>query len=198
MDLAELAAFLETQLEKELKVSRVRHSRAVALLASELCLRNGLSPEKGRVAGLGHDLCKEMSLARQKSLASSYAAYTGRSFESEGPIGEAALHGPAAAGLLLLEYGWQDEELLDAIAFHTLGGSEMSDLARLIYAADKLEPGRLHIERDFRDACLELAPTALFEAVLAKSLAWLRAEGLPIAPSSLALLDQVTQREVRA
>jgi len=51
------------------------------------------------------------------------------------------LHGPAAA-TLLRAHGMDDEELLTAIAFHTLGDASFDTLGRALYAADFLEPGR--------------------------------------------------------
>jgi HD superfamily phosphohydrolase YqeK len=51
------------------------------------------------------------------------------------------LHGPAAAARLTAE-GVRDQEILDAVAFHTLGDAGLGPLGRALYAADFLEPGR--------------------------------------------------------
>lgn len=51
------------------------------------------------------------------------------------------LHGPAAARRLE-EEGVEDEELLRAVAYHTLGHPDLRRLGRSLYAADFLEPGR--------------------------------------------------------
>ncbi|HUX41004.1 MAG TPA: HD domain-containing protein [Rectinemataceae bacterium] len=195
MDLDELEAKLEAALDRTMMRARARHSRAVAALSAELCERNGLSSAKGRVAGLAHDLCKELDLRNQSSLASIYASISGRSFVSDGVIGEAALHGPAAAGLLAGTFGCADEEILEAIALHTLGSRDMGDLARITYAADKLEPGRKHVDPEFRARCLLLPPAELFGAVLASTVEWLRSVGLPVAEESLALYDPAVSRE---
>lgn len=53
----------------------------------------------------------------------------------------AALHGPAAAARLRAE-GVEDEPLLDAVAYHTVGHPALDTLGRALYAADFLEPGR--------------------------------------------------------
>src|SRR5690606_32451701 len=53
----------------------------------------------------------------------------------------AALHGPAAAARLRAE-GVEDEPLLDAIAYHTVGHPSLDTLGRALYVADFLEPGR--------------------------------------------------------
>lgn len=49
------------------------------------------------------------------------------------------LHGPAAAERLA---GDADEEMLDAIRYHTLGCARFETLGRALYLADFLEPGR--------------------------------------------------------
>ncbi len=51
------------------------------------------------------------------------------------------LHGPAAAQRLR-EHGVDDEAMLTAIAYHTLGSPELDGMGRALYAADFLEPGR--------------------------------------------------------
>lgn len=51
------------------------------------------------------------------------------------------LHGPAAAGRLRAE-GVEDEELLAAVAYHSLGHESFGTLGKMLYAADFLEPGR--------------------------------------------------------
>lgn len=51
------------------------------------------------------------------------------------------VHGPAAAARLRGE-GVEDEALLRAVAWHTLGHPELDDLGRCLYLADYLEPGR--------------------------------------------------------
>lgn len=51
------------------------------------------------------------------------------------------LHGPATAARLDAE-GIRDDELLDAIRYHTLGHAGLRTLGRFLVAADFLEPGR--------------------------------------------------------
>ena len=51
------------------------------------------------------------------------------------------LHGPAAAFRLRQE-GFQDEGVLRAVAYHTIGHPDLDDAGRALYLADFLEPGR--------------------------------------------------------
>lgn len=56
---------------------------------------------------------------------------------------EMTRHGPAAAELLRRD-GVEDDELLEAIAYHSLGRSGMGSLGRFLFLADYLEPGRTY------------------------------------------------------
>jgi HD superfamily phosphohydrolase YqeK len=51
------------------------------------------------------------------------------------------LHGPAAAARLERE-GVDDEDLLHAVTYHTIGEARLGPAGRALYAADFLEPGR--------------------------------------------------------
>lgn len=51
------------------------------------------------------------------------------------------LHGPAAAARLRKD-GVQDEALLRAVAYHTIGHPDLDGAGRALYLADFLEPGR--------------------------------------------------------
>ena len=50
------------------------------------------------------------------------------------------LHAPVGAVLAKEQWGIEDEEILKAIAHHTLGSPGMTVLAQIIYLADKLSP----------------------------------------------------------
>lgn len=56
-------------------------------------------------------------------------------------------HGPAAAARLRVE-GVEDDELLEAIAFHSLGRRGLGRLGRFLFLADYLEPLRAYTPAD--------------------------------------------------
>ena len=51
-------------------------------------------------------------------------------------------HAPVGAYLVKKEAGIDDEEVLDAIAYHTSGRVGMTLLDKIVYLADYIEPGR--------------------------------------------------------
>ncbi len=73
------------------------------------------------------------------------------------------LHGPAAADFLRKE-GVDDEELLHAISYHTVGSKDFGEIGFALVAADFLEPGR-KMREDWRAELRERAAGDLREVV---------------------------------
>ena len=76
----------------------------------------------------------------------------------------ALLHGPVGAKVAAAEFGVDDVKILEAIALHTTGGAGMGLLARIVYLADAIEPGRSY---PGVDVLRNLAKTSLERALLA-------------------------------
>ena len=72
-------------------------------------------------------------------------------------------HGPVAAHIVKKEAWIDDDEILNAIRYHTTGRANMSLLEKIIYLADYIEPGR-HFPGV--DEVRELAETDINKALL--------------------------------
>jgi predicted HD superfamily hydrolase involved in NAD metabolism len=98
-----------------------------------------LDKEQVELAAWGHDIAR--ALSRQELLARA------RGFGLEvSPVEEQApilLHGPVGAEILRREYGIDDPEVLAAARFHSTGRAGMSLLEKVIFVADKIEPGKV-------------------------------------------------------
>jgi 2-amino-4-hydroxy-6-hydroxymethyldihydropteridine diphosphokinase len=106
----------------------------VADLLGSWAQESGLGEEeqvRWRAAGHLHDALRDASPEALRSLVP----------DQVGDVPDDLLHGPAAAELLRRD-GVTDEELLAAIASHTIGDASFGRLGRALYAADFLEPGR--------------------------------------------------------
>jgi 2-amino-4-hydroxy-6-hydroxymethyldihydropteridine diphosphokinase len=105
---------------------------------------------------------------------------------------DALLHGPAASERLR-GVGVRDDELLQAIARHTIGGAGLGTLGRALYVADYLEPGRRYATewharlRDRMPAGL----TAVLREVVAERMRRGRESGRTLAPETVALWDEL-------
>ncbi|HWK24381.1 MAG TPA: bis(5'-nucleosyl)-tetraphosphatase (symmetrical) YqeK [Ureibacillus sp.] len=56
--------------------------------------------------------------------------------------GSEILHGPVGAWIAETEFNINNEDILNAIRFHTTGRAGMSRLEKIIYIADMIEPNR--------------------------------------------------------
>ena len=111
---------------------RRAHIGRVAALLGEWAQGLGLSAdERARwvAAGWLHDVLREAPPEELRPLVP----------EPFRALPPKLLHGPAAAERLA---GEADDELLDAIRYHTLGSARFGRLGRALYLADFLEPGR--------------------------------------------------------
>jgi 2-amino-4-hydroxy-6-hydroxymethyldihydropteridine diphosphokinase len=104
------------------------------------------------------------------------------------------LHGPAVAWRLR-EGGVEDEELLHAIAYHTLGSPGFGTLGFALYAADFLEPGR-KMREDWRAALRDRAPTDLenvVKEILSARIGYLLEKGRPLHPDTLEFWNRMSE-----
>ena len=199
----DLIESLETRVDAWLSPKRAAHSRGVADFSARLCERNGIDPQRGRIAGLAHDLCKELPMEEQRRLFLAYVqshsddAFPWCDEASGGVIAEDILHGPAAAAVLFDEYGLMDGDIIEAVAYHTVGKPGMCLLSILVYCADKIEPGRKHVDEAFRLRCLSLEPEAMLLAVVEDTLAWLARKGAAVAPPTVILYNSL-RKSVKA
>ena len=104
------------------------------------------------------------------------------------------VHGPAAAAKLR-RAGVEDEALLRAVAWHTLGHPDLDELGRCLYLADYLEPGR-----DYHDESLarmaDRVPEDLrgvLREVAAVRIARLLDDGRPLMPETVEFWNGATE-----
>jgi predicted HD superfamily hydrolase involved in NAD metabolism len=195
-DLPEVEATLLAILERTSTPSRRLHSISVAETAEALCRRFGIDPWKGRVAGLGHDIVKDRAVEEQWNLAERASAYPATSALSDlvssirgTEFADKVIHGPAGAVFLLESELVRDQDLLRAIAFHSTARQGMGSLEKLIFAADKLEPGRKGAGVEERRALKGLSLDNLFFYSLERSIRWLGSKGGAIAQSTIDLYN---------
>ena len=131
-------AEMKEKLQSRLKPSRFQHSRGVSETAVTLAKRCGVDEEKARIAGLLHDCARQYP--NDELIAE--AAIRGIAIGDVERETSLLLHADIGARLVAEEYGVEDEEIQQAIARHTVGGSNMSDLDKIVYFADMIEPNR--------------------------------------------------------
>lgn len=128
-------------LERNLSPKRFRHSCNVARASKMLAQQYGADIEKAYFAGLVHDICKEMPFDEQ------YQLVTAGNFKPDfAELHSRKLwHGIAGAYFLQTEFHIEDDDILNAVRFHTVGRANMSVLEEIIYIADMISE-----ERDYK------------------------------------------------
>lgn len=179
---------LEDLLRSWIDGERYIHSKNVALLAGEMAAHFGLDAPRAYLAGLSHDMCKAFSPDRLISLAQEDGLPVGN-LEKEKP---SLLHGRAAAVLLKKLFAITDEEVLDAIRFHTFANPHMDPLAQVLYIADKIEPSRPFVS-SFSQSWRSFSQLdELFRSVFLENIEYLRQKNHLIHEDSMELLAQLT------
>jgi len=151
---------------------RIAHCTGCESQAVLLAMHWGEDPDTAAIAGILHDITKNMDKDKQLLLCEKYGIILDN-YEVENP---ALLHARTGAALSRELFGISDE-IYEAIRWHTTGKPDMSRLEEIIYLADFTEP-----TRDFEgvDVLRELSFEDLDEAMalgLSMSLGEIRARG---------------------
>lgn len=181
MQIDELSAWLAEQM----LARRFAHAQRVAATAADIATAHGLDAQRAALAGLLHDLCRDVPPDRILQMAVAFGIVR----EEVGIPNLVLLHGPVAAERARTELGITDAEVLEAIRVHTTGSPEMGPLAQVVLVADRVEPGRAYPEREslHQVALRDLADGV--RRVMFSSMQWLRESGIPIDPATLATYE---------
>ncbi|URZ87361.1 bis(5'-nucleosyl)-tetraphosphatase (symmetrical) YqeK [Floricoccus penangensis] len=125
------------KVKSQMSKKRYEHVLAVEEQAIKLAKIHGVDEYKAGLAGLLHDYAKELPTEDFKRLIIEYGL--DRDLLS---WGNNVLHGMVGIYKIQEDIGLKDEEILHAIKVHTVGCPEMSDLDKVVYVADYIEPHR--------------------------------------------------------
>ncbi|MPN35420.1 hypothetical protein SDC9_182918 [bioreactor metagenome] len=173
-------------LKAELKPKRFAHTMGVARCAAVLAQRYGVDPAKARLAAFLHDCAKDNTaeLARLYGL---------RVEDSPEPI----RHAPVGAAHAKWAYGITDREVLQAISLHTVCGSNMTALDKIIYLADKIEPGRSYAGmEEIRQAMARSLNEGMLSCI-DHTAAYLTKTGQRMHPATIAAREEIQNQQKR-
>ncbi|HKM02699.1 MAG TPA: nicotinate (nicotinamide) nucleotide adenylyltransferase [Bacilli bacterium] len=127
---------------------RIKHSVEVAKMARRIAESNNLDKKKAFLAGLLHDIAKEMPSDNAEFI-------MGTEFPQYHYLYKGLHHQFIGEFLARTSFNVSQEDVLDAIMWHTTGKPEMSWLGKVIYSADKIEPSRPYDSNHLIEACLK-------------------------------------------
>ncbi|MDF5732704.1 MAG: bis(5'-nucleosyl)-tetraphosphatase (symmetrical) YqeK [Rhizonema sp. PD38] len=125
-------------LAENVPASRVNHIIGVEQMAVDLAVHHNLDRVNAAVAGLMHDLAKYFPPQKLLQMARIEGLEIDKVIEANPRL----LHAGVSAIVARDLFGVNNEEVLQAIANHTLGRPGMSLLSCIVFLADSLEPGR--------------------------------------------------------
>ncbi len=145
-------AWLRTRAHSYLKPKRVPHVLGVEETAIRLAERWGVDPGAAAEAAICHDITKALDRDAQLRLCEKYAILLDElEFRSE-----KLLHARTGAALARDLFGLSDD-VTAAIRWHTTGRAAMTDLERVTYLADYIEPNRAGFDglAELRETCYD-------------------------------------------
>ncbi len=174
---------IKKYLKKHLTKDRYHHTLGVASTAVAMAMRYNPDPsnsnfiKRAELAGLLHDCAKcmdnnkKLRICEKNNLSCS-------SFEKSHPY---LLHGKVGAYIAQTKFKIEDNDILQAITWHTTGRPDMSLLEKIIFIADYIEPSRnpvpeLNLIRQLAFVDIDKA----MEKILSNTLKFLESKGNPI------------------
>ncbi len=129
------------QIKKELiqrNDFRKEHTLSVVKVAVNMARKYEANIHKVKLAGLLHDYARNYENKKLLEIVEKNNIKIDK-WEKEIPD---LLHSPVGAFLAKNEFEVKDEEILNAIRYHTIGRPEMTLLEKIIFVADVIEPKR--------------------------------------------------------
>ena len=125
-------------MEKTLDPKRFEHTLGVAYTAAALAMCYEVDINKAQTTGLLHDCAKCMSNEKKLLICEKHHIPV-NDVEKKNPF---LLHAKVGSYLAMKQFCIHDQDIINAILNHTTGRPGMSQLEKIIYIADYIEPGR--------------------------------------------------------
>ncbi|OCA92487.1 bis(5'-nucleosyl)-tetraphosphatase (symmetrical) YqeK [Pseudobacillus wudalianchiensis] len=179
--------------KEQITEHRYVHTLGVVDTSILLAERYGADTKKAELAAIFHDYAKfrpkeEMAaIIKQQNMDPRLLA-----FHSE------LWHAPVGAYLVQKEAGIEDEEVLNAIRYHTSGRIGMTLLEKVVYVADYIEPGR-HFPgvEEVRELAKKDLDAALIQA-LKNTIQFLMKKNQPVYPDTFHTYNDLTMKKEEA
>lgn len=171
------AEMLQAVREK-LTEKRYLHTLGVVEAAVQLADRYGADSKKAEIAAIFHDYAKFRDESEMAKIIKENEQISSGLLDYHKEL----WHAPVGAYLVQKEIGIVDEEILNAIRFHTTGRPNMSTLEKVVCLADYIEPGR---QFPGVEEVRELAKSSLDQALaisLLNTICYLEKQGQTVYP----------------
>lgn len=134
---------MEEAIREIQSANRFKHSMGVRDVAYDCALIHGYDTEKACIAAILHDCGKHLSDEELLEQCNLYNIPISK-YEQKSIF---LLHAKVGAYYAKMLYGVEDEEIINAITYHTTGRPGMTLLEKIIFTADYIEPNRKPVQR---------------------------------------------------
>ena len=149
----------EEIISKRMKSARFKHSKNVAKEAVRLAKKYGADVQKAEIAGILHDATKETPDDEQLALMEK-AGFSVLEIKNSS---RKLWHAISGSAFVQVELGINDEDIINAVRYHTTGRANMTVLEKVIFVADFISADR---DYDGVERMRKIADKDLDEAVL--------------------------------
>jgi predicted HD superfamily hydrolase involved in NAD metabolism len=129
---------IKKRLKARQPAGRYQHTLGVAKVACDLARHYGESEEKAQIAALLHDYAKDLKERELKEYVLNHNLKVDQGLFETYQL----LHGIVGAHMAKAEFQIDDDEILQAITYHTTGRVHMTPLEKIIYLSDFIEENR--------------------------------------------------------
>lgn len=180
---------MKEYLKSNLSEYRYEHSIRVAEEARKLAKHYDCNDENAYIAGLLHDIAKEYNEEENRRIISEYNLDSNLLDDSNKRICHDVIGSVVAKELFKV-----DDEICQAIKYHTVGNKNMSFFDKIIFIADKIESGKkfIGIEEERKLAYIDLDKCLLLCLINFKKL--LESDNRKLNNDSKELLDYLNSK----
>lgn len=173
------------RVKQEISAYRYGHTIRTADVALRLAERFDIDTDSAEIAAIWHDYAREWDKAEILHYVMEANQSAGIEIFSEEKKNPMLLHGAAAAFALKALEGEVNEEIFQALRWHTVGSPEMGRLGYVLYIADYIEAGRNHLS-DVEKMRIEnmLSLETMMEDIVSSILDHLAKSGKPQHPAT--------------
>ncbi len=117
---------------------RLGHTLSVVEESLILAKKHKAPEEKVKIAALLHDFAKNITLEESVKLVKDYNL----ELDDVTITSSELIHGPLGARMVRDYFNIGDQEILNAITYHTTGRENMTTVEKIVFLADFIEPAR--------------------------------------------------------
>ncbi len=162
---------------------RFLHVKSCVDFAVQLAKIYRVDEDRVAIAGFAHDIFRDIKTDVLLKMAAAYKIRITK-LERLNPI---LLHGKVAAEFVKRRFNLNDREILQAIAYHTSGKKNLSDIGKIVFLSDSLEENRIYDNVDWlRQVAKQDLDQALFLVTQNKILYAIK-KGLFILPETVSM-----------